>query len=177
MFHCNLCYSLFSEEGKRDDHQWLCSLRMPSIRHSFLCHCCKRHFDTEDDRNKHEFLCSLKLPPGSCFICQFCATKIAIHNHSSFVHYEKHCSLNPASVVASSVLRRHRSLRECGETRSNYLVMKKQKSGDAPICVCSVDPARCVVSYSYSSGNPGRKYYHCSKFKNGDHCNFFDWCD
>jgi hypothetical protein len=153
MFDCSLCGGRFSGVDKRDEHQWLCSLRQHSSIRSFFCHCCNRQFKAEDD------------------------TKIGIHSHSSFVHHEKHCSMNPASVVASSVLRRHRSLRECGETRSNYLVMKKQKSGDAPICVCSVDPARCVVSYSYSSGNPGRKYYHCSKFKNGDHCNFFDWCD
>jgi hypothetical protein len=177
MFDCSLCGGRFSGVDKRDEHQWLCSLRQHSSIRSFFCHCCNRQFKAEDDRNHHKVLCCLKLPPGSCLICQFCHIKIGIHSHSSFVHHEKHCSMNPASVVASSVLRRHRSLRECGETRSNYLVMKKQKSGDAPICVCSVDPARCVVSYSYSSGNPGRKYYHCSKFKNGDHCNFFDWCD
>jgi hypothetical protein len=85
--------------------------------------------------------------------------------------------MNPASAVASSVLHQHCLLRECGETKSNVQVMKKQKSGDALICVYSVDPVRCAVSYSYSSGNPGRKYYRCSKFNKDDHCIFFEWCD
>jgi hypothetical protein len=98
MFNCSLCGGHFSEVDKRDEHQWLCSLHQRSSISSFFCHYCNRQFKAEDDRNHHEVLCCLKLPPGSCLICQFCHTKIGIHSHSSFVHHEKHCSMNPASV-------------------------------------------------------------------------------
>jgi hypothetical protein len=49
---------------------------------------------------------------GSCFSCKFCNTQIAIHNHSSFIHHERHCLLNPSVAAASSVLRQHHSIAE-----------------------------------------------------------------
>jgi hypothetical protein len=164
MFLCSLCASCFSDKEKLDEHQWLCSLRKPSNMHSYFCRSCNRQFVMEDDCNKHEFLCSLKLPPGSCFLCQFCGVSIGIHSHASFVQHEKHCSLNPAAAVASSVLRRHRSTREYDDNKLFSYPFKKLKKSDVPLCVCPVDPDRCVVSWSHSSTKPSRKYYRCSKF-------------
>ena len=48
---------------------------------------------------------------GLVSFCQFCGTIMAIHNNSSFVHHEKHCALNLATAVASSILHRHWSIR------------------------------------------------------------------
>jgi hypothetical protein len=108
-FHCNLCQSLFSTQEKLDEHQWLCSLRQPSTS-SFECHCCSNLFATKEEHNQHELLCSLKMPFGSCFSCKVCNMQIAIHNHSSFIHHERHCLLNPSVAVALFVLCRHCSL-------------------------------------------------------------------
>jgi hypothetical protein len=54
---------------------------------------------------------------------------------------------------------------------------KKLKKSDVPLCVCPVDPDRCVVSWSHSSTKPSQKYYHCSKFNKDDRCTFFQWCE
>jgi len=169
MFRCHLCDGCFSDEGRQDEHLWLCSLRQPSSIPSFLCHCCNRQFDIEECRNRHEFLCCLKMPPGSCFICKFCGTSIAIYNHSSFVHHEKHCALNPASAVASSFLCRNCSKGAMVHGLRSCNVVKNAKR--------SVDPDRCVVMWSRSSNSPDREYYHCSKFNQDERCNFFQWCD
>ena len=177
MFRCHLCDGCFSDEGRRDEHLWLCSLRQPSSMCSFLCHCCNRQFDTEECRNSHEFLCCLKMPPGSCFICKFCGSSIAIYNHSSFVHHEKHWALNLASAVASSVLCRNCSKGAMVHGFRSCNIVKKAKPSDVPICVCSVDPDRCVVMWSRSSTNLGRVYYCGSKFSRDERCNFFQWCD
>ena len=177
MFQCHLCDGWFSDEGRQDEHLWLCSLCQPSCMRSFLYHCCNWQFETEEWHNRHEFICCLKTPPSSCFICKFCGTSIAMYNHSSFVHYEKHCALNPASAVASSVLHRNCSKGAMVYGLRSSIVVKNVKPRDVPICVCSVDPDRCRVMWSRSSNNPCRKYYRCSKFNRDEHCNFFQWCN
>jgi len=177
MFQCHLCDGCFLDERKQDENLWLCSLCQPCSMRLLLCHSSKRQFDLEDGHNRHEFLCCLKLPPGSCFICEFCGTSIAIHNHSSFVRHKKHCALNPASAVASSVVHKNCSKVAMVHGYRSSNVVKNAKKSDVPICECYVDTDRYFIMWSQSSIYPGCKYYHCSKFKRDWHCNFLQWYD
>jgi len=173
MHRCSNCGSLFSDAEKRDEHQWLCLWRHSS-KSKFGCHCCERQFSVEDERNKHEFLCSLKMPYGFSFTCNFCNCRISRYTHSSFVHHEKHCSLNPDVNAAQRILRKH-CFAEVGVfVGGGY---KKHKTGTTPFCVCVVDRDRCVVSMTNSVGRPCQKYYRCSKSKKEDRCSFFEWCE
>ena len=175
-----LCYSndnfatVFSAEEKREEHQWLCFLRKSSNA-LFSCHCCDHQFYKEDKWNHHEFLCSLKLPPGSSFSCKYCDTKISLHNHSSFIHHEKHCLLNPSVSAACAVLHKHHSNGEFIDAEAMRTTSKRAKLHNAPLCTCPVDPERCLQIWSTSEGNRGNMHYRCSKFNKEDRCKFFKW--
>ena len=174
MHRCSNCSSLFSDEGRRDEHQWLCSWRQ-SNRVSFTCHCCDRDFAVEEERNKHEFYCSSKMPPGFSFKCKFCSCRISHYTHSSFLYHEKHCSLNPDVRSAQRIFHQYRG-GEVGVVVGNNST-QKHKVDSTPFCVCPVDRDKCVVSMGQSSGRPFRKYYCCSKGNEADRCNYFEWCD
>ncbi|GER42737.1 GRF zinc finger containing protein [Striga asiatica] len=45
-----------------------------------------------------------------------------------------------------------------------------------PLCGC-VKPSVVVVRTSWTSENPGRRFYSCKKYKDGGGCNFFAWVD
>jgi hypothetical protein len=84
------------------------------------------------------------------------------------MHHEKHCSLNPTVSAACAVLHKHRSNREFGDAEAICIPSKRAKLRDAPICMCVVDPERCLQMWSTSEGNRGNKYYSCSKFNKED---------
>jgi len=121
---------LFSSQEKLDEHQWLCSLHLSSTS-SF--NAIVAVLFTLLRQNGTDM--SLKMPVGSCFSCKYCNTRIAIHNHSSFLHHEKHCLLNPSVAAALSVLRRHRFMGEycsIGGIGSTSHMSKKARLNDAP---------------------------------------------
>ncbi|XP_062154844.1 uncharacterized protein LOC133862932 [Alnus glutinosa] len=43
-----------------------------------------------------------------------------------------------------------------------------------PLCYCGV---RARLRYSWTSDNPGRKWYGCIKYKEAGDCDFFRWAD
>ncbi len=124
-----------------------------------------------------EFSCSLKLPPGSSCSCQYCHTQISLHNHSSFIHHEKHCLLNPSVSATCAVLHKHHSNGKFIDAEAMRTTSKRAKLRNAPLCMCAVDPERCLQMWSTSEGYRRKMYYCCSKFDKEDRCKFFKWCD
>jgi len=175
LFKCQFCDSLF---------QWKRSKRSTSgfaLFKSLPMNCLAVIVVTvSSTRRRNEIImsfCAWKLPPGSSFSCKYCDTKISLHNHSSFIHHEKHCLLNPSVSATCAVLHKHHSNGKFIDAEAMRTTSKRAKLRNAPLCMCAVDPERCLQMWSTSEGYRRKMYYCCSKFDKEDRCKFFKWCD